>query len=160
MKYVVIFFSFVLFSCGTQKQVSESTFKCPESGECKYEKHENKSLIIKKDDTGGRYYQMEDHQEKTVFVYRYEKNTDKAYLDGHYIEEIIFEINNEVLEDDFTSLKPDKILFGVFCYCKGKAGYYKVENPSVTYQKKSKKITVSVNQIIEEQIFTTVEFSF
>lgn len=159
MRYIVILLGFVFFSCGTHK-INSPVFKCPPIGVCSYEKHENKSLIIKRDDIGALYYQTEDYSGKTVFVYRYEQNVDKSYIDGHYIEEIIFEINNEVLKGDFKDLKPDKILFGVFCYCKGKAGHYVVENSSVSYQKKTNTIIISINQILENQILNTVEIPF
>ena len=150
MKHIpIIFFSLILFSCGTQKKISESV--CPENGICSFEKHENKSLIIKRDGIGSVYHQMEDHKGRTVFVYRYEQNKNADYMDGHYIEEIIFELDDSVFNKSFKNLKPNKILFGVFCYCKGKAGYYSVENASVSYHKKTKKIEVVINEVIENQ---------
>ena len=130
---------------------------CSENGACRFEKHENTSLIIKKDDTGNIYHQKEERSGKTTFAYYYEQNKDGAYVDGHYIEEIIFELDNSVFNTSFKELKPDKILFGVFCYCKGKAGYYQVKNALVSYDKKSKLLTVTFDEIIENQILKSVE---
>lgn len=158
MKYITtLLFSLILFSCGTQKKVSD--LKCPENGVCTTEKHQNTTLIIKKDDIGSMYHQMEEHTDKTVFVYRFEQNKDEAYVDGHYNEEIIFEVDDSIFDKSFNKLKPNKILFGVFCYCKGKAGYYEVKNASVSYDKKSEIITVTIDEVIENQVLKTVEIS-
>lgn len=156
MKNIVsVLFGLLLFSCGTQKKVSESVF--PENGSCRFEKHKNTALIIKKDDTGSLYHQAEEHSGKTTFAYFYEQNKDEAYMDGHYIEEIRFELDDSVFDKSFKNLKPDKILFGVFCYCKGKAGYYEVKNATVSYDKKSKTITVTLDEVIENQVLKSVE---
>ncbi len=156
MKNIVsVLFGLLLFSCGTQKKVSESV--CPENGSCRFEKHKNTALIIKKDDIGSLYHQAEEHSGKTTFAYFYEQNKDEAYMDGHYIEEIRFELDDSVFDKSFKNLKPDKILFGVFCYCKGKAGYYEVKNVSVSYDKKSKTITATLDEVIENQVLKSVE---
>lgn len=155
MKHItILLFSLILFSCGTQKKISD---KCPENGICRFEKHKNTALIIKKDDIGSLYHQTQEHSGKTTFAYFYEQNKDEAYMDGHYIEEIRFELDDSVFNKSFKNLKPDKILFGVFCYCKGKAGYYEVKNASVSYDKKSEIITVTIDEIIENQILKSVE---
>ncbi len=153
-----VIIGFVLFSCSTQKNVTTSTQDCPEDGVCRFEQHHNKSLNIKKDDTGALYHQMENTFDKTVFQYFYQRNKDEAYMDGHYIEEVIFEIDSSSLNSDFHNQKPNKILFGVFCYCKGKAGYYEVEKALISFDKKHKKISVQINgDIIDNQILNSFE---
>lgn len=158
MKHITaLFFSLILFSCVTRKDTVGTISNCTENGICRFEKHKNTSLLIKKDDTGSIYHQAEIKSGKTTFVYYYEQNKDQAYIDGHYIEEIHFELDDSVFNKSFSNLKPDKILFGVFCYCKGKAGYYEVKNASVSYDKKSGIITVTLDEIIENQILKSVE---
>src|SRR5690554_859746 len=112
MKYIQsILFALVLFSCATQKDTPKTISECPESGICRYEKHQNTALIIAKDDIGSLYHQSEIHAGKTTFVYYYEQNKDEAYIDGHYIEEIRFEMDNVVFDTSFKNLKPNQILF-------------------------------------------------
>lgn len=155
---IAVIIGVFLFSCSSKKEMVNSKQDCPENGVCRFEQHQNKSLIIRKDDTGAIYHQMKDDVEKTVFHYFYERNKDETYLDGHYTEEIIFEIDTASLESSFENQKPDQILFGVFCYCKGKAGYYAVRNGTVSFDKKHKKISVLINgDIIDNQILNTFE---
>lgn len=156
-QFTLLLFSLVLFSCVTQKDTIGTIADCPANATCRFEKHKNTALIIKKDDGGGLYHQAEIRAGKTTFTYYYEQNKDQAHLDGHYIEEVRFEMDNAVFNKSFKDLKPTQILFGVFCYCKGKAGYYTVENALVSYDKKSETITVTLDQIIENQILKTIE---
>lgn len=158
MKYIItLLFGFLLTSCiSTQDKALLFAADCPENGVCRLETHKNTSLIIKKDDIGSLYHQMEESLGKTTFAYYYEQNIEQAYLDGHYIEEIRFEMNDAAFDNSFKNLKPTQILFGVFCYCKGKAGYYTVENALISYDKKSETITVTIDQIIENQILRTI----
>ena len=158
MKHVtLLLFSLVLFSCITRKDTLRTIADCPENATCRFEKHKNTALIIKKDDIGSLYHQSEIRAGKTTFAYYYEQNKDQAHLDGHYIEEIRFEMDDAVFDKSFKNLKPTQILFGVFCYCKGKAGYYTVENALVSYDKKSETITLTLDPIIENQILKTIE---
>lgn len=161
-KYIVTLLSVItpllLFSCSSKKEMVHSKQQCPENGICRFEQHPNKSLIIRKDDIGALYHQMEDNAGKTVFHYFYERNKEEAYVDGHYMEELIFEIDNTVLESSFENQKPNQILFGVFCYCKGKAGYYALTDTVISFDKKHKKISVWINgDIIDDQVLTFFE---
>lgn len=149
-----------LFSCVTRKDVIGQVSDCPEDGKCRFEYHKNTSLIIKKDDLGSLYHQTEVSSGKSVFVYKFEQNIDQAYVDGHYVEEIIFEIDNNKLQNDFQDYKPNQIMFGVFCYCKGKAGYYQTDNSRISFDKKTNKITITIGEVIEDQLLKTVAFSF
>jgi len=152
MKYLLILFSVCcLGSCKIQKNEIVKHTDCPEKGTCSFEKHENKSLLIKKDDLGGLFYRMEEIQGKNVFLFRYNRNKNENLIDGHYTEEILFETDNSLFDKTFKLLKPEKALFGVFCYCKGKAGYYPTENTLISFDKETETITITIEQIIENQ---------
>lgn len=157
---IAVIIGLVAFSCSTiPKKTTTLAQACPEGGVCRFEQLPAKSLNIKKDDTAAFYYQIENSTGKTVFQYFYERNKEEAYLDGHYIEEVVFEIDSSALSADFDNQKPNHILFGVFCYCKGKAGYYQVEEALVSFDKKHKKISVQINgDIIGNQILNAFEF--
>jgi len=158
MKYILsILSALVLFSCATQKDTIQTISECPENGTCRFEKHQNTALIIAKDDIGSLYHQSKEQPGKTTFAYYYEQNKNEDYVDGHYIEEIRFEMDDVVFDKSFKNLNPNQILFGVFCYCKGKAGYYAVENALVSYDKKSGVIKVTLDEIIENQILKSIE---
>lgn len=156
MRYFIAVFSFILISCGTQK-VTTLVPPCPDDVDCLSEIHQGKTLVIKKDDTGQMYYNLENDVDKTVFIYHYKQQMDESYMDGHYNEEVIFELDNKLLKKSFTNIKPSQSLFGVFCYCKGKAGYYPLANTMVSYDKKTKNLTFVLEQVVENQVINIFE---
>jgi len=160
MKHLLILLSICcLVSCKTQKNEISKHTNCPENGTCSFEKHENQSLIVQKDDIGGLYYQMEEIQGKNVFIFRYNRNKKENLIDGHYTEEILFEVDNSAFEKSFTNIEPEKSLFGVFCYCKGKAGYYLPENISISFDQKTEVITITIEELVENQVLRTFAFA-
>lgn len=159
MRYFILLFSFVLVSCSTQKMTTLVP-PCPEGVECPSEIHQGQRLVIKKDDTGQLYYKLEEDKDKTVFIYHYKQNMEESYIDGHYNEEIVFELDNSMLKKSFKDIKPTQSLFGVFCYCKGKAGYYPLENPSVSYDVKTKSLIFVLEHVVENQVVTIFEIKF
>jgi hypothetical protein len=156
MRYFILLFSFVLVSCSTQK-INTLIPPCPEDVECPSEIHEGHRLVVKKDDTGQLYYNLEEDKDKTVFIYHYKQNMDESYIDGHYNEEIVFELDNSMLKNSFKDIKPTQSLFGVFCYCKGKAGYYPIENSRVSYDVKTKNLIFVLEQVVENQVVSIFE---
>jgi len=161
MKYLLILFSVCcLVSCKTTKKNKTSKQKnYPESSGVYdiFNEYKDETLVIKKDDIGKIYYQKEVSKGKTVFSFSQEQNKNPNYMDGHYTEEIIFELDNSVFDESFNDLKPEKALFGVFCYCKGKAGYYPTENTLISFDKETKTITITIEQIIENQVLSTIK---
>ena len=155
--------SFVL-SCGSKKTVSGTKAHyviespCPPNGNCSFEIIKDKSLIIKNDDTGRFYYQMEDTPGKNVVKYSYKKTTNSKLQDASYTEEIIFETDSSIT--DFKTIgEDDKVLFGVHCFCRGKAGFYKLKYANIIYNKK--KMTIKLpEKIVDGQLTKFVEISF
>jgi len=161
VKHLLILLSVCcLVSCKTtqKNKNTEQTNSSESSGRYSiFEKYKDKSLVIKKDDIGGLYYQTEEAVGKTIFLLGEEKNQNAGYMDGHYREEILFELDNSVFDRSFNDLKPEKVLFGVFCYCKGKAGYYSTESTLISFEKETKTITITIEQIIENQVLSTIK---
>lgn len=124
---------------------------CPEEFECTLEVFPNKTMIVKTDGNGRTYYELEDLAQKTVYLYTYKLKTDNKYQDAGYREEIIFEINNSDKDFSLTDkeLQNTKMLFSVWCYCKGKAGNYKITNGS--FSKKGKDISLDFPAVVDAQ---------
>lgn len=156
---ILLLFSLLLFSCHSKKETGSKPNNCPSDGVCSIEISKNKGLKIIDDSATGMYHQLQDAEKTSVITYKYDRNKDQGLYDGHYQEEIVFEISNKMLESDFKDYTPNNRLFGVHCYCKGKAGYYAIENFTVSYQKSTKTLSLSLNEIVENQVITTVRIT-
>jgi len=160
----IVFLTF-LSCCGTKKAVSQENKNktsqiltpCPENTECTLEVLEGKTMVVKSDDFGGIYYELEENSNKTVYIYTYKLKTDKQYQDAGYREEIIFELDNSA--KDFalidTELQKTKMLFGVWCYCKGKAGNYKITKGN--FLKKGNDISINFPSVVSDQKVTELK---
>jgi len=157
----VVFWT-VLSSCSSKKTVSEDRKNsrsqiltpCPENSDCSLEVHPGKSMAVKDDAIGAVYYELEDNSKKTTYHYTCNLKTDNQYQDAGYREEVIFEIDNSNTDLELTDaeLQNTKILFGVWCYCKGKAGNYKIAKG--TFSKKGKEIKIDFPAIVADQKVT------
>ena len=138
---------FVLSMCKTQQSAdttetadtAASQFKdsgCPEGGICTVMVQMNKKLNIMKDDTGALYPSIEDG-ENSIITYTYARKGPEGTMDGDYSETIQFEIpaNVGILKKENTSLQDVKLLFGKQCFCKGDAGFYRVNQGTLNLKK-------------------------
>jgi hypothetical protein len=81
--------------------------------------------------------------------------------DGQHREEIVFEINNSdskiTLSD--KNLQDSKMLFGRHCFCRGQAGYYKVNEGTLNLQNTNGVITVDLDFKVTKvpQLYTSVK---
>jgi|GEM_PF-2040789 len=160
----VVFWT-ALSCCNSKKTVSEDhknsrsqiLTSCPENIDCALEVLPGKSMAVKDDTLGGIYYELEDNSQKTTYRYTYKLKTDNQYQDAGYREEVVFEIDNS--ETDLkltdTELQNAKMLFGVWCYCKGKAGNYKITKGN--FSKKGKEITIDFPAIVADQKVTVLK---
>jgi len=147
MKFIAhIFFVILLAGCKakqtnliTEKQEFKATTNCPEDGVCTIELIPNSFINVKTDEFGNMYTKIE-KGEKTILKYTFSRNADKQYMDAHYIEEIYAEFDKEL--PDLTlkskSLNKVKLLFNRMCYCKGSAGFYRIENGDLSFKKAKK----------------------
>ena len=159
MKKILIPFVLLLISCSTNKPKSDlgaPSFTiqnpCPNDGNCSFELIKNKSILPKTDGIGKPYYELVDNAEKSVYLYNYSnKVIDSTLQDAGYREEIIFEIENKLADFNYSGLEIQntKMFFGVFCFCRGKAGYYPVSTGSVS--KKNNAISIEIPSIVSNQ---------
>ena len=146
MKKTVVFglIAFIL-SCKAQLPSKEEltlTSDCPKYGTCQIELHKNKSLVVIYDNFGGMYYELKETAGKSVIHFQYNKTTQANLQDGHYREDIIFEIKNSTnklaLAD--SELQQTKLIFGRHCFCKGQTGYFKIEKGRLNLSSKKDEI--------------------
>ncbi|WP_296143114.1 hypothetical protein [uncultured Flavobacterium sp.] len=161
-KIAFLHFTILAISCGsnpnsnTLSSPNDILFKaennCPDNGDCKFEILQNKGLEIQTDGIGKIYYKLNESTNKDVYRYNYsEKTKDTLLQDAGYNEEIIFEIEKGKKEFSYVNqeLQSTKMLFGVFCYCKGKAGYYDVKEG--TLKKVKNQLSITIPAIVNNQ---------
>ena len=125
--------------------------ECPENAVCTQEIFKDSALKVEIDGANKPYYTVVKQSGTTVYKYEMAENQDQQYVDGGYREEIIFELPSNFKNGTITdnTITNTKALFGVFCYCKGKAGYYPIEEGSIT--KTDESITIEIPSIVEGQ---------
>ena len=71
----------------------------------------------------------------------------KGLQDGHYREEIVFEINNNDSEIKFSGndLQKTKMLFGRFCFCRGSTGNYKITDGNLKLKQTKKEVIFTLD---------------
>lgn len=156
-KTIILLSAFAALSCGSQKttaiQPGSYTIEseCPATGTCNFEIIKDSALVYKNNEATGRlYYEMVSSPGKSVLKYTYDKKKNPGAQDDFYREEIVIETNN-----DLSSLNNEtspKMLFGIFCYCKGTAGYYEIKDGSTSY--KNNKISITVPKVIPNPVTT------
>lgn len=134
------------------------TSRCPDNSTCTFEIIKDKSLKIITDVNGRSYYQLTDAPGKNVAKYTFARATPAGTQDGSYSEEIVFES-----DDTFSNIKygkaPAKKLFGVHCFCRGKAGYYAIDKATFSYTGNVLTVTLPP-AIIDNQQLNSVKISF
>lgn len=168
MKKQILLYLLVIMSlsCKSQKDTSASwknnsiETPCPPKTECTLEILENKSLLVKTDDTNHIYYQLQEASGKTVVKYTYKTISNPKLKDAGYSEEIIFETDEKLsnLNANNADIQKTKMLFGVHCFCRGKAGFYKVEQGNMSYV--NKKLNIALPNIIDDQKVKNITVNF
>lgn len=158
-------FSLSFCKCN-QSSMAKSTISsiesaCPENGKCSIEIIKNKSLDVKTDEFGGIYYTLNDDVAKSVIHYQYNRNVEEGLQDGQHREEIVFEISNSESEIRLSDgmLQSSKMLFGRHCFCRGQAGFFKVEQGVLNLSNKAGVVKVDLDFKITKvpQLFTKVK---
>jgi hypothetical protein len=151
---------FLLIACAPKKGVAafidgKHTIEspCPEIGECKLELLRGTGLAIKTDHIGRLYYALEINPGKIVVRYTYTIKS-KGYQDDGYSEELVFETDSQFSNIKTGNIKDTKILFGVQCFCRGKAGFYKVSEGTVTYADEKLHVKIPDSIIDDQRIYT------
>lgn len=164
-KFVCLIFYLVLISCSSREQVLKNTTElattnCPADGVCSLKVEENKTLNYINDTTSNLYPEITDGN-NIVLTFEYKRNEIPNTADGHYVEQLIFELDPNNLEISLSnnSLKNVKLLFARFCYCKGQTGYYKINNGTLNIEKLADNkyyITATFNQNNVPQIINSI----
>ncbi|RZL31789.1 MAG: hypothetical protein EOP00_34685 [Pedobacter sp.] len=169
MKKVLFFIiiSSFMISCKCKKEAVKNAQKhqttsindCFENSKCTQEIFKDSQLVIERDGIGKPFYKIETQKGTTVFRYLMKQNEDEQYVDGGYREEIIFELPSDLKVGTYTDkqILETKALFGVFCFCKDKAGYYPIKTGTIT--KTEKVIIVQFPTIVEDQVVKSIQIS-
>lgn len=149
-------------ACSSAKVASLSKIQaadCPEEGVCSIEILKNKSLLIKEDTIGQLYYNLDENNAKTVYVYTYFVAGPENTQDGNLTEKIIFELDNNATEINFKNedLQKVNMLFSRACFCKGQMGLFKITNGTLQFDAKQK--TLFVEAITSKVSQTLTKFS-
>ena len=157
--------SFLMLSCNCKKNVAQENkdriaqilSSCTEDFECTLEVIPNKTMNVKTGDVSGTYFELEDFNGTKVYHYTYNQKTDKQYQDAGYREEIIFELTSDITDLKLSNeeLQKTKLIFGVWCYCKGKAGNYKLTKGN--FSKKGNEIWIDFPAVVEDQKVTELK---
>lgn len=98
-----------------------------ENGSKKLYLLKNKKLEVVQNE-GYISYTIIDNDKTNVVQYVYAINQDQVAYDGGYREEVVFEIPNDDFDTKYKDeeLQKTKMLFGRYCFCRGKTGVYKI----------------------------------
>jgi len=115
---------------------------CLPAGECAFEVMPHTKMDFKIDGAEMLYPEFVDDIKTNTIKFSYNEDTDKELMDGHYREEVYFEVKNGTKEMDLKDMELTDVnfLYGRFCYCKGSAGYFKVNKGNLTM--KNGKLTI------------------
>lgn len=165
--FFLVFLIGSLSSCKCKKTVVENDSKngtskildCPTNAKCIQEILKDSTLVIEKDGTGKPFYTIVEKTGTTVYRYTMAENQDQQYMDSGYREEIIFELPTELKSQTISGkqILETKALFGVFCFCKGKAGYYTIYSGTIT--KTKDEIVIEIPELVEGQKVRTIKIS-
>lgn len=153
-----------MFGCAGQnlhKDLDKETvLSCPEPDSCTFEVFPDKMIVSTTDGVGKIYYKLQDNPGTKVIKYKFDKKVDAMLADAGYSEEVVFQINNDVTTPDFTGteIQNTNMLFGVMCFCKDKAGFYKVESGELKYDKNTLKIMLP--DIVQGQRLKEINIEF
>jgi hypothetical protein len=155
-----------LCGCKCKKPVMDNDDKnnfttsanCRTNAKCTQALLKDVALVIEQDVTGKPFYTTATETGTTVYRYIMDENQDQQYVDGGYREEIVFELPSDFKNETISGkqILQTKALFGVFCYCKEKAGYYTIQEGTIT--KTADAIVMEIPAIIEGQKVRTIKF--
>jgi len=159
----------LLFSCKSVKNESFQTAinenitienSCPTPGNCTVEVMDNTSILLQRDDANMLYPKYIENTCTKVLKFTYTKRMAQEAADGQYKEEVIFEVSKDKnsLSLKNTELSNVKLLHGRFCYCKGSAGYFEINEGDLEI--KDGKITLNFKNNAVPQIIKKIALSY
>lgn len=168
MKILLYPFVLIAFSCSSTKDQNpeknnRSSFKveskCPENVNCDFEILKGKGLNVMTDGIGMSYYELKDDPGKIVFKYQYRLKTDESLQDAGYLEEVLFEIEKDYSDFSFSGkdLQNTKAILNVMCFCRGKAGSYRIKEGLIS--KKGNNLLIKIPNLINDQKISEVKIT-
>jgi hypothetical protein len=131
--------SIMLLACQSQKNLNTKDKKeetlsafCPEDGNCTFEVLTNSSLNLQTDGIDQLYPQVKKGN-KTVLKFEYKRSVDPRIADGGYTEIVYAEIDPKTKDLSLSDkqLTSANVVFGRLCFCKGQAGYFRIDQGSL-----------------------------
>ncbi len=136
--------------------------KCPDKGTCKVRLEKDQHIVVKRQDWGSIFYELAPQIGTNVIVYEYDRGNEKELPDSGYREEIVFELDAKISNQNLTgaSLKNLNGLFGRFCFCRGQTGYYPITDGTLKSSEKNGILNVNLDFTITEvpQIIDHINF--
>lgn len=144
--------SILLESCAVKGEMNHDITGCLDDGKCTVEIIKDKEISLETTKLNEVVVNYLDATEKSVYTYEYNRTVDPKHIDGHYKEQVIFELqqNLEKLELSNQELQEIDLTFGRFCYCKGFTGYYKVKKGSFKLSDNKISISFKVDEVPQE----------
>lgn len=142
------------FSCQSRKETSVSVnpinihvqYGCPVDGDCVATIIKNKRISYQKEKSSGGFFpKLKSDSTVNVVKVVFNKNKDKAAVDGEYREEILFDWpkSKQVLKLTNQKLQEINFLYGRFCFCASNTvGYFKVDRGEFLLKKGQILLTV------------------
>ena len=133
------------------EQMQTNTNTCPEGGVCTAEIQKGKKLVVKEDGTGALYPEIT-AGDNMVVIYSFLQKGPEGTVDGDYSETIHFEMpaNIDELDKKGNGLQDVSLLYGKQCYCKGEAGFYKVDNGVLKVNKENGQLNIDLQFTVNE----------
>jgi len=138
---IVILISFITLGCKSKKPEGKLDDTATSNKSQSILKIiDNTSIDLKIDPIGSLYHELIYNEEFLVVSYRYEENTAEDIMDGHYIEEILFQIKKPLLPDNIahTRLADNRAIFNRQCFCRGEAGTFLITEGTLILEEKKK----------------------
>ena len=151
MKKYLIGLALAFVGCQSQKPVTSISFNNPKPSPKdevrELSLHTGKSLDIKQDNFGGRYFNLVDNPEKSVVSFMLDKGREADLPDSGYREEIHFEINkaNPEVELSGRDLGKAQVMFSRWCFCpRGTVGNFPVYDGTLSIKKENNQLRVKL----------------
>jgi hypothetical protein len=91
-------------------------------------------------------YQLKENPTTDVVRFSYEKDLDKAEVDGGLREEVLFEIQQSDFSLALTDaeLQKTKMIFGRYCYCRGQNGIVPITDGNLNISRQKDQLLFSL----------------
>lgn len=168
--FALVAISLVAVSCNTTKGVESINWlgkkvtlvsAMPENGKTTATRSFNKALNL---NSYEQLFPKAIYNPETVLVsYSYDRNKSAENVaDDFYKEELFLEIPSKAFKNEYkdSELEQVKLVYGKHCYCKGEAGYFKINQGSLKINHSEKETKVKLTfKAPSSSLIENVEFT-